>query len=68
MNLFDVSLSEINTGVFVSFGSALNYFYSFRSERSGANLIQAQRDYFGAHTYQRIDKQGVFHTDWLLLP
>jgi 6-phosphogluconate dehydrogenase len=28
------------------------------------NMIQAQRDYFGAHTYQRIDKEGVFHTDW----
>ncbi|WP_317189780.1 hypothetical protein, partial [Escherichia coli] len=30
-----------------------------------ANLIQAQRDYFGAHTYKRIDKEGVFHTEWL---
>jgi len=51
-----------------AFSSALNYFDSFRSERLGANMIQAQRDYFGAHTYQRIDKEGVFHTDWLLLP
>jgi len=49
------------------FCSALNYFDSFRSERLGANLIQAQRDYFGGHTYKRIDKEGVFHTDWLLL-
>jgi len=49
-------------------GSALNYFDSFRSEQSGANLIQAQRDYFGAHTYKRVDKDGIFHTDWLSLP
>jgi 6-phosphogluconate dehydrogenase len=33
-------------------------------ERLPANLIQAQRDYFGAHTYERIDKEGSFHTDW----
>ena len=45
--------------------SALAYFDAFRSERLPANLIQAQRDFFGAHTYQRIDKGGVFHTpDW----
>jgi len=45
--------------------TALAYFDAFRSERLPANLIQAQRDYFGAHTYQRIDKEGVFHTpDW----
>ena len=45
--------------------SALGYFDAFRSGRLPANLIQAQRDFFGAHTYQRIDKKGVFHTpDW----
>ncbi len=45
--------------------SALAYFEAFRSVRLPANLIQAQRDYFGAHTYQRTDKEGVFHTpDW----
>jgi 6-phosphogluconate dehydrogenase len=45
--------------------SALAYFDAFRSERLPANLIQAQRDFFGAHTYQRIDKEGVFHMeDW----
>ena len=45
--------------------SALSYFDAFRSERLPANLIQAQRDFFGAHTYQRIDKEGSFHTpDW----
>lgn len=42
--------------------SALAYFDAFRSERLPANLIQAQRDFFGAHTYQRIDKEGIFHT------
>jgi 6-phosphogluconate dehydrogenase len=48
-------------------GSALNYFDSYRSDRLWANMIQAQRDYFGAHTYERIDKEGTFHTDWLSL-
>ena len=48
-----------------AFGSALNYFDSYRNPRLSANLLQAQRDYFGAHTYQRIDKDGSFHTDWL---
>ena len=38
---------------------------SFRSDRLPANLIQAQRDYFGAHTYERIDENGVFHTQWI---
>ncbi|MDA8219133.1 MAG: hypothetical protein M0Z94_16130, partial [Dehalococcoidales bacterium] len=44
--------------------ASLAYFDGFRSERLPANLIQAQRDYFGAHTYQRIDKPGAFHTEW----
>ncbi|MEI7668337.1 MAG: hypothetical protein WCI62_05040 [Erysipelotrichaceae bacterium] len=42
--------------------SALTYYDAFRSVNLSSNLIQAQRDYFGAHTYQRIDKEGVFHT------
>ncbi len=46
------------------FGSALFYYDSYRRGRLPANLIQAQRDYFGAHTYRRIDMQGVFHTQW----
>ncbi len=45
-------------------GSALAYYDGYRSERLGANLIQAQRDYFGAHTYERIDRPGTFHTQW----
>jgi 6-phosphogluconate dehydrogenase len=45
--------------------ASLAYFDAFRSERLPANLIQAQRDYFGAHTYQRVDREGIFHTpDW----
>lgn len=48
-----------------AFSSALAYYDAYRSERSPANLIQAQRDYFGAHTYQRIDKEGTFHTEWI---
>ncbi|MES1225003.1 MAG: NADP-dependent phosphogluconate dehydrogenase, partial [Bacteroidota bacterium] len=44
--------------------SALGYFDAYCSEKMPTNLIQAQRDLFGAHTYQRIDKEGSFHTDW----
>jgi 6-phosphogluconate dehydrogenase len=44
--------------------SSLAYFDAYRSERLPANLTQAQRDYFGAHTYRRLDREGVFHTDW----
>jgi len=43
---------------------ALAYFDSYRSDRLPTNLIQAQRDYFGAHTYERIDTAGTFHTEW----
>ncbi|MGG3449046.1 NADP-dependent phosphogluconate dehydrogenase [Domibacillus aminovorans] len=48
-----------------SFSSAIIYFDSYRTETLPANLIQAQRDYFGAHTYKRIDKEGTFHTEWM---
>lgn len=44
--------------------SSLAYFDAYRNDRMPVNLIQAQRDYFGAHTYQRIDEEGVFHTEW----
>jgi 6-phosphogluconate dehydrogenase len=44
--------------------AALNYYDSYRTERLPHNLLQAQRDYFGAHTYERVDEDGVFHTDW----
>ena len=50
-----------------AFAAALAYYDSYRSERLPANLLQAQRDYFGAHTYRRVDKpgEGPFHTDWI---
>jgi 6-phosphogluconate dehydrogenase len=48
-------------------GASLAYFDSYRSSQLPANLIQAQRDYFGAHTYRRIDREGVFHTEWKAL-
>ncbi len=44
--------------------ASLAYFDSYRSARLPANLIQAQRDYFGAHTYERTDREGIFHTQW----
>ncbi len=44
--------------------AALNYVDSYRAALLPANLIQGQRDFFGAHTYRRIDKPGIFHTDW----
>ncbi|MEM9440639.1 MAG: NADP-dependent phosphogluconate dehydrogenase [Pseudomonadota bacterium] len=47
-----------------AFSSALAYYDGYRSATLPANLIQAQRDYFGAHTYERIDQEGTFHTDW----
>ncbi|HEY5826232.1 MAG TPA: NADP-dependent phosphogluconate dehydrogenase [Cyclobacteriaceae bacterium] len=47
-----------------AFSASLSYFDAFRSERMPLNLIQAQRDYFGAHTYELIGKEGTFHTHW----
>ncbi len=47
-----------------AFSSALAYFDSYRSAVLPANLLQAQRDFFGAHTYRRVDRDGVFHTNW----
>ncbi|MHB8910210.1 MAG: NADP(+)-dependent, decarboxylating phosphogluconate dehydrogenase [Syntrophales bacterium] len=44
--------------------ASLAYFDSYRSDRLPANLTQAQRDYFGAHTYRRTDREGVCHTTW----
>jgi len=48
----------------LALSASLGYFDAYRSERLPANLTQAQRDYFGAHTYRRIDKEGSFHTEW----
>ncbi|WP_309135784.1 NADP-dependent phosphogluconate dehydrogenase [Cellulomonas sp.] len=47
-----------------AFSSSLAYYDGVRAERLPANLIQAQRDFFGAHTYRRVDREGVFHTEW----
>jgi 6-phosphogluconate dehydrogenase len=57
--------SAITAGLPVpAYTSALGYFDAFRTSRLPSNLIQAQRDYFGAHTYELIGKEGVFHTQW----
>ena len=48
-----------------AFATALAYYDGYRRDRLPANLLQAQRDYFGAHTYERTDKPGTFHTDWI---
>ena len=48
----------------LAFSSALAYFDAYRTARLPANLTQAQRDYFGAHTYRRVDQDGSFHTEW----
>ena len=59
-----VSLSVNSKIPVAAISSALAYYDAYCSERLPTNLIQAQRDFFGAHTYQRIDKEGVFHTEW----
>lgn len=61
----DVVGIAVKAGVPIpTFSSAIAYYDSYRSENLPANLIQAQRDYFGAHTYERTDKEGVYHYDW----
>ena len=61
----EVVVTAVQAGIPVpTFSSALAYYDSYRSEILPANLIQAQRDYFGAHTYNRVDKPGVFHFEW----
>jgi 6-phosphogluconate dehydrogenase len=50
-----------------AFSAALCYYDGYRMERLPANLLQAQRDYFGAHTYERVDKEGKFHSEWIQL-
>jgi len=61
----EVVKTAIDLGIpMMAISTSLAYFDAYRSERLPANLIQAQRDYFGAHTYRRMDKEGVFHTQW----
>ncbi|SDC13722.1 NADP-dependent phosphogluconate dehydrogenase [Paraburkholderia lycopersici] len=63
--LREVVIQAVSAGVPVpAFSSAVAYFDGYRSERVPANLVQAQRDFFGAHTFERIDKPGSFHADW----
>src|SRR5216110_1360976 len=58
--------AAVEQGVAVpAFSASLAYFDSYRSARLPSNLLQAQRDFFGAHTYERVDKPGVFHTEWI---
>jgi len=59
-----VSLAAISGISAPAFSASLAYYDQFRRSRLPANLIQAQRDFFGAHTYERIDRSGVFHTEW----
>ncbi|MGQ8873026.1 NADP-dependent phosphogluconate dehydrogenase [Paenibacillus sp. TSA_86.1] len=62
----EVVASAVKQGIPVpGFSSALSYYDSYRTERLPANLLQAQRDYFGAHTFQRVDKEGSFHFQWM---
>ena len=64
--LRDVVATGVQNGVPTpGFSSSINYYDSYRAADLPANLIQAQRDYFGAHTYERKDKEGVFHTQWI---
>jgi len=60
-----VSNATLNGIGIPTYASTLNYFYYLKSEKMPSNLIQAQRDYFGAHTYELIGKEGSFHTDWI---
>jgi 6-phosphogluconate dehydrogenase len=58
--------TAVTHGVAVpAFAASLSYFDSYRQARLPANLLQAQRDFFGAHTYERVDKPGTFHTEWM---
>ena len=64
-DLREVVAAAAQHGVAVpAFMSALAYYDAYRSRRLPANLLQAQRDYFGAHTYRRTDRPGKFHTHW----
>jgi len=61
----EVVKTAVDLGIpMMATSASLAYFDAYRSERLPANLIQAQRDFFGAHTYRRVDKDGVFHTKW----
>jgi 6-phosphogluconate dehydrogenase len=64
-DLREIGQYAMNLGLPIpAFSASLAYFDAYRSGWLPANLIQAQRDYFGSHTYERIDEKGVFHTEW----
>lgn len=64
-SLRDVMCTSLQTGISLpAFSAAISYFDAYRTARSSANLIQAQRDLFGAHTFERVDKEGVYHHEW----
>lgn len=66
VDLREVAIAAIRHRVPMSgFTSAISYFDGITKSRVSANMIQAQRDYFGAHTYERVDIEGIFHTDWI---
>jgi 6-phosphogluconate dehydrogenase len=60
-----VSLAQTAGVPVPAFSASLAYYDSYRHARLPANLVQAQRDAFGSHTYERIDRPGFVHTDWL---
>jgi 6-phosphogluconate dehydrogenase len=61
----EVITTAISNGISIpAFTSALSYYDSYRTAELPMNLLQAQRDYFGAHTYERIDREGTYHTTW----
>ena len=59
-----VALGALKAIPLPAMSASLSYFDAYRTERLPQNLIQAQRDFFGAHTYERLDKEGTFHSDW----
>ncbi|ABJ90549.1 decarboxylating NADP(+)-dependent phosphogluconate dehydrogenase [Buchnera aphidicola] len=65
-SLRNIVILSIKNGISIPiFTNVLSYYDAYRTVNSSANLIQAQRDYFGSHTYERIDQIGSFHTNWL---
>ena len=70
INKYQQSLRQLNCQAVMlgipipAFANAMQYLDGYRSTHMGANLIQAQRDYFGAHTFERVDKPGIFHHKW----
>ncbi len=63
-----ISVGALHNYPLAGFMSSLNYYNAYRRNLLPTNLIQAQRDFFGAHTYQRIDEDGIFHTEWEIKP